>query len=140
MKTILLIAHLIAIATGTGMSIANYINIRIASGEKGERRDALAYLRSVLARIGDIVILAIWITGVGLWTVLPPMDEPNVWFTVKLAFVVLLTICHGLARMTAGRIMRTGDHSLCARVELFTSGVWISALAAIILAVLAFEG
>ena len=30
MKTILLIAHLIAIATGTGMSIANYINIRIA--------------------------------------------------------------------------------------------------------------
>ena len=38
MKTILLIAHLIAIATGTGMSIANYINIRVASGEKGERR------------------------------------------------------------------------------------------------------
>ena len=46
MKTILLIAHLIAIATGTGMSIANYINIRIASGEKGERREALAYLRT----------------------------------------------------------------------------------------------
>ncbi len=43
MKTILLIAHLIAIATGTGMSIANYINIRIASGEKGERREALAF-------------------------------------------------------------------------------------------------
>jgi hypothetical protein len=33
MKTILLIAHLIAIATGTGMSIANYINIRVAAGE-----------------------------------------------------------------------------------------------------------
>ena len=53
MKTILLIAHLIAIATGTGMSIANYINIRIASGEKGDRREALAYLRRVLARIAD---------------------------------------------------------------------------------------
>jgi hypothetical protein len=34
MKTILLIAHLIAIATGTGMSIANYINIRIAAGRR----------------------------------------------------------------------------------------------------------
>ena len=61
MKTILLIAHLIAIATGTGMSIANYINIRVASGEKGERREALAYLRRVLARLADVVIAIIWL-------------------------------------------------------------------------------
>ncbi len=139
MKTILLIAHLIAIATGTGMSIANYINIRIAAGEKGERREALAFLRRILARIADVVILAIWITGIGLWTVLPPVDEPNSWFVVKIGFVVLLTLCHGLARMTAGRMMRTGDASLYPRMELFVSGVWMSALAAIILAVLAFE-
>lgn len=139
MKTILLIAHLIAIATGTGMSIANYINIRIASGEKGERREALAYLRSILAQIADIVIAAIWITGIGLWLALPPADEPNIWFVVKIGFVLLLTLSHGLARMTAGRMMRTGDHTLCAKVELYTSGVWMSALAAIILAVLAFE-
>ena len=138
MKTILLIAHLIAIATGTGMSIANYINIRVASGEKGERREALAFLRRILARIADIVILAIWITGVGLWTVLPPADEPNIWFVVKIAFVLLLTGCHIAARLTAGRMMRTSDQSLYPRMELLVSGVWISALAAIILAVLAF--
>jgi uncharacterized membrane protein len=139
MKTILLIAHLIAIATGTGMSIANYINIRIASGEKGERREALAFLRRVLARIADVVILAIWITGIGLWTVLPPTDEPNTWFVVKIAFVLLLTVCHIMARVTAGRMARSGDPSLYPRMELFVSGVWLSALAAIILAVLAFE-
>ena len=139
MKTILLIAHLIAIATGTGMSIANYINIRIAAGEKGDRREALAFLRRILARIADIVILAIWITGIGLFFSLPPTDEPNSWFVVKLGFVVLLTVCHGLARMTAVRMMRTGDQSLYPRMELFVSGVWMSALAAIILAVLAFE-
>ena len=139
MKTILLIAHLIAIATGTGMSIANYINIRIAAGEKGERREALAFLRRTIARIADVVILAIWITGIGLWLNLPPTDELNSWFVVKIAFVVLLTLCHGMARMTAGRMMRTRDQSLYPRMELFVSGVWISALAAIILAVLAFE-
>jgi len=139
MKIILLIAHLIAIATGTGMSIANYINIRIAAGETGDRRAALAFLRRILARIGDIVILAIWITGIGLFYSLPPQDEPNSWFMVKIGFVVLLTICHGLARMTAGKMMRTGDQSLYPRMELLVSGVWMSALAAIIFAVLAFE-
>jgi hypothetical protein len=139
MKIILLIAHLIAIATGTGMSIANYINIRIAAGETGDRREALAFLRRVLAKIADVVILAIWITGIGLFFSLPPQDEPNSWFIVKVGFVVLLTLCHGLARMTAGRMTRTGDQSLYPRMELLVSGVWMSALAAIILAVLAFE-
>lgn len=139
MKIILLIAHLIAIATGTGMSIANYINIRIAAGEKGDRREALAFLRRILARIADVVILAIWITGIGLFFSLPPQDEPNSWFIVKLGFVVLLTLCHGLARMTAGKMLRTGDQSLYPRMELYVSGVWMSALAAITLAVLAFH-
>ena len=139
MKTILLIAHLIAMATGTGMSIANYINIRIAAGETGDRRQALASLRRILARIADIVILAIWITGIGLFFSLPPQDAPNSWFVVKIGFVVLLTLCHGLARMTAGKMMRTGDQSLYPRMELFVSGVWMSALAAITLAVLAFS-
>lgn len=139
MKTILLIAHLIAIATGTGMSIANYINIRVAAGETGDRRAALAFLRRILARIADIVILAIWITGIGLFFNLPPADAPNSWFIVKIGFVVLLTVCHGLARMTAGKMLRTGDQSLYPRMELLVSGVWMSALAAITLAVLAFE-
>jgi hypothetical protein len=138
-KTILLIAHLIAIATGTGMSISNYVNLRIAAGESGDRRAALALLRRVLARIADVVIAAIWLTGIGLWWMLPAPDRPNSWFVVKIAFVVLLTVCHGLARLTAGRMARSGDQSLLPRLELLVSGVWLSALAAITLAVLAFE-
>ena len=140
MKIILLIAHLIAIATLTGMSIANYINIRIAAGEKGDRRQSLSFLRYVLGRMADVVLLAVWITGIGLFFSLPPADEPNSWFVVKLGFVLLLTLCHGLARMTGGRMRRSADDlSLYSRMELFASGVWMSALAAIILAVLAFE-
>ena len=139
MKTVLLVAHLIAVATGTGMSIANYVNIRVAAGEKGDRRAALAYLRRVLARIADAVIAAIWLTGIGLWWILPEAERPNSWFAVKLGFVLLLTACHALARMTAARMARTGDQSLYPQMELLVSGVWLSALAAITLAVLAFQ-
>ena len=138
MRNILLIAHLMVIAAGTGMSFANFINLRVAVGESGERAKALAGLRRVMARLADIVILAIWITGIGLWSLLHA-DQANGWFVVKIGFVVLLTLSHGLARMTAGRMMRTGDAALLPRLQLFVSGVWISALVAITLAVLAFE-
>ena len=121
------------------MSIANYVNIRIAAGEKGERQAALAYLRRTLARIADVIIAFIWITGIALYLLLPAGDGPNSWFMVKIGFVVLLTLCHGLARMTAGRMARTGDQQLYGRLEMLVSGVWLSALLAIILAVLAFE-
>jgi uncharacterized membrane protein len=139
MKLILLIAHLIAIATATGMSIANYINIRIAASEKGDRRAALVFLRRVLARIADLVIVVIWITGLGLMWILPPPEEPNSWIHFLLFFAVLMTVCHVAARMTAARMARTGDDSLYPRMELLVSGVWLSLLASIILAVLAFE-
>ena len=139
MKTILLIAHFIAIATGTGMSIANYINIRIAAGEKGDRQASLVYLRSTLAKLGDLVIAVVWITGIGLWAILPEAEQPNSWFILLVVFSVIMTVCHGLARMTAGRMARTGDNSLYPRLELLVSGVWLSALAAIILAVLGFD-
>ena len=139
MKIILLIAHLIAIAAGTGMSISNYINIRIAAGEKGDRRASLVYLRRTLARIADVVLLAVWITGLGLWAILPPSEEPNSWMHLLLAVAVFMTFCHIMARITAGRMAVTGNDLLYPRMELFVSGVWMSQLAAIILAVLAFE-
>ena len=138
MRNILLIAHLMVIAAGTGMSLANFINLRVAAVESGERAKALAGLRRVMARLADIVILAIWLTGIALWSMLQA-DQANGWFVVKIGFVVLLTLSHGLARMTAGRMMRTGDAALLTRLQLFVSGVWISALVAITLAVLAFE-
>ncbi len=138
MKTLLLTVHLIAIAMGVGMSISNQVNLRIAARESGERRAGLALLRRELARIADIVIAVIWLTGLGLWWLVYSFGVPNHWFWVKLGFVVLLTVSFGLARMTAGRMARSGDQSLMPRLQLFVSGVWVSALAAITFAVLAF--
>jgi uncharacterized membrane protein len=139
MKTILLIAHLIAIATGTGMSIAIYIIIRVTAPEKGERRKALVHVRRELASLTDLAIAMIWITGIGAWWSLPPEIEPNSWIHVLLAFAVLMTICYVAARITGTKMVRTGDESLFPRLEMLVAGVWMSMLAGIIFATLAFE-
>jgi uncharacterized membrane protein len=137
----LLIAHLMVIAVGTGMSFGNYINLRHAQRETGDRAAALAGLRRTIARIADVVIALIWITGLALlWAWMASGGPaPGGWFYAKLGFVVVLTVCHGLARATAGRMARTKDAALLGRVEFFVAGVWLSALASIVLAVIAFR-
>lgn len=140
MYLLLLIVHLMLIAIGTGMSFGNYLNLRIAATETGERAAGLALLRQTTGRIGDIVITLIWLTGLALWWTRVAAGVPTVtgWFYAKLGFVVLLTVCHGLARYTARRLARTKDPALLGRIELYVAGVWLSALASILLAVIAF--
>ena len=141
MRTALLIVHLMAIAVGTGMSFGNYVNLRHAAGETGERAAALAALRRTIGRIGDIVIVLIWASGLALVWVWMAAGGAALggWFFAKLGFVVLLTVCHGLARSTSGRMARAGNAALLGRVELFVAGVWLSALASIVLAVVALR-
>ena len=140
MRTILLMAHLMAVAIGTGMSFGNYVNLRHAAGEAGERAASLAALRRTVARIGDVVITLIWVSGLALLWVWIAQDGPALggWFYAKLGFVVLLTGCHALARHTAGLMARSGNAALIGRVQLLAAGVWLSALASIGLAVMAF--
>ena len=137
MEKLLLIAHLILIAMGTGMSFSNFVNIRLAQGQSGDIAKGLALQRRVIGRIGDAVIALIWVSGLALfWTAAP---ETSGWFHAKLGFVVLLTASHIMARRTGIAFARSGNAALLARLELFAAGVWLSALAAILLAVIAFE-
>ena len=53
MTQLLLMAHLILIAMGTGMSFSNLVNVRLSQGEQGERFKALGVQRRVIAQIGD---------------------------------------------------------------------------------------
>ena len=141
MLQILLIAHLILIAMGTGMAFSNFVNLRLADGATGDAAKAFARQRMTIARFADMVIALIWVTGLALlWTrAAGGLESASGWFYVKMVFVVLLTLSHGMGRATGGRMARTGDMSLLGRLELFVAGVWLSALAAIIFAVLAFE-
>jgi uncharacterized membrane protein len=137
MEKLLLIAHLIFIAMGTGMSFSNFVNVRLAEGQTGDIAKGLALQRRTIAKIGDAVIALIWVSGLALlWTVAP---ETSSWFHAKIAFVLLLTVSHVMARRTGIELARGGNTALLARLELYAAGVWLSALAAILLAVVAFE-
>jgi uncharacterized membrane protein len=142
MRQLLLIAHLILIAMGTGMSFSNLVNVRLSQGEQGERFKALGVQRRVIAQIGDGIIALIWLTGIALIFAADSRSAlvSNGWFQAKLAFVVLLTLNHFMARRTAGVMARSGNAALLPRLQMFIGGVWLSAVVAICLAVLAFPG
>jgi uncharacterized membrane protein len=88
-----------------------------------------------------VIIVLIWASGLALVWVSIAAGGPALggWFFAKLGFVVLLTVCHALARSTSVRMARAGNAALLGRVELFVAGVWLSALASIVLAVMAFR-
>ena len=142
MVRLLLMTHLVLIAMGTGMSFSNLVNVRLSFGEQGERLKALGLQRRVIAQTGDGVITLIWVTVIGLMFTAdaPGALVANGWFQAKFAFVVLLTLNHFMARRTAGLLARSGDTALLPRLQMFVAGVWLSAVVAICLAVLAFGG
>lgn len=134
---ILLALHLIVIALGVGLSASNFINTRLALGHGTDVAAGLSLQRRTIARFGDVVIALIWITGgLLLWfngvQGLPPA------FHAKMAFVVALTVFHGLGRATAGRMARQPRADLLPRLSLFIGLGFASAVVALVCAVLAF--
>jgi len=140
MYEILLIAHLILIAMGTGMAFSHLIFLRVSSGETGERGLALAHARRVLGDFTTMVVVFIWITGLMLlWSRYGDPDRTvSAWFYGKIAFVGLFTGAHFMQRLKAARFPGNDYSDLVKRLELWTSLAWLSALLAICLAVVSF--
>lgn len=138
MLTFMLIMHFTFMGLGIGLSCANFVNTRLAAGQTGDIANGLALQRRTIASIGDTVITLIWLSGF-LLLQLRGWEGLNAWFHAKIGFVVLLTLSHFMARRTGAEMMRSGNSSLLPRLSLYIAGVWVSALAALALAVLAFN-
>ncbi len=137
MRQLFLTLHLFFIAMGVGMSCSNFINTRLSLGKTGDMAKGLGLQRRTVAQIGDGIIAGIWVSGVLLlWA--SGGEGLNGWFHAKMAVVVLLTLSHIMARRTGGQMMRSGNAALLPRVSFFIGGVWILAITALALAVLAF--
>ena len=138
MQTFMLIMHLAFMGLGIGMSCSNFVNTRLAAGKTGDIAIGLGLQRRTIASIGDSVIAAIWLSGF-LLLQMRDWEGLNAWFYAKMVFVVALTLSHIMARRTGAEMMRTGNGALLSQVSLYIAGVWVSALLALALAVLAFS-
>ena len=138
MLTFMLIMHLAFMGLGIGMSCSNFVNTRLAAGQTGDIAKGLGLQRRTIASIGDSIIAAIWLSGF-LLLQLRGWEGLNTWFHAKMAFVVLLTVSHIMARRTGAEMMRSGNGAALWRLSLYVAGVWVSALIALALAVIAFN-
>jgi hypothetical protein len=137
MQQLVVILHLTVIALGIGFTASNFINTRLALGGGDELAKGLGLQRHVISRFGDGVIALIWVSGlVLLW--LRGTDNLPGAFHAKMAFVVLLTLMHGFARATGGKMRRSGNLGLLPRLSVVVLLGWLSAVAALVCAVLAF--
>ncbi len=138
MQTFMLVMHVAFMGLGIGMSCSNFVNTRLAAGKTGDIAIGLGLQRRTIANIGDSVIAAIWLCGF-LLLQMRDWESLNNWFYAKIAFVVALTLSHIMARRAGAEMMRTGNGALLSRVSMYIAGVWVFALIALALAVLAFE-
>jgi uncharacterized membrane protein len=135
---IVLTLHLIVIALGIGLTASNFINTRLALGNGAEFAKGLGLQRHTISRFGDGVIALIWVTGLLLlW--MRGAEGLTGAFYAKMLFVVLLTLLHGMARATGGKMRRSGNFDKLPLLSNVVLGGWLCAVAALICAVLAFK-
>lgn len=137
LNVVVLTLHLIVIAMGIGMTFSNLVNASLSLANPAEFQKGLGLQRRMIGRIGDVVILLIWVTGgLALW--LRGHDVLGTAFAFKMAFVILLTLAHIRGR-TLGERMRREAHlnHVGDQRNLMLAG-WLLALAALVCAVLTF--
>jgi uncharacterized membrane protein len=133
-NAVILALHLIAIAMGIGLTFSNLVNANLSLGNPAEFQKGLGLQRRMIGRIGDVVILSIWVTGgLALW--LRGHEGLGTAFVFKIAFVILLTIAHIRGRTLGERMRREAhlNHVKDQRNLMFAG--WVLAVAALICAV-----
>ncbi len=134
----MLIMHLAFMGLGIGLSCSNFVNARLCVGQTGDIAKGLGLQRRAIASIGNTVITAIWLSGF-LLLQMRGWEGLNGWFHAKMAFAVLLTLGQIMAGRTGAEMMRSGKDALLLRLTLYLGAVLVSALAALALAVVAFN-
>jgi uncharacterized membrane protein len=142
MNNLLLILHFVGLGAGFAVSIGNNLVMMLAAKAPPQEAAGLRRFPPIMARIGDVGLALLWITGVILlWTKYGGIDGIAAlpWpFWAKIICVILITALVGLIHMTVARIQR-GDMSVAARMPIFGRVGAVLLLLIVIFAVMAFD-
>jgi hypothetical protein len=139
MNEALLFLHFVGLMLGTAGGFASAIVMRRALALPVDEAKVLRGLGPILANVSGIGLALLWATGLILvWSKLGGIASLPQMFWIKAIFILSLTIVVGLIHMTYGEI-RKGNPAAAARLPKLGPMAGISALLAVLFAVLAFN-
>jgi hypothetical protein len=136
---VVLILHFIGLAMGMSVTFGNIVMMGLIARAAPGEKVVLARFPPAISKVGRAGLAILWVTGATMlytrWNGLSGMP----WqFHVKLTGVVLLTITVAYLTYLEGQVRR-GNNAVAAQMETFGKLASLSALVAIIFAVLTFN-
>jgi hypothetical protein len=139
MNEALLFLHLFGLLLGAGPGVAQNVIVRRAASAPPEQAQVLRGLGPVLANVSAVGIAILWITGLILvWSKYGGPGSLPATFWWKMLFVVILTLLAGFIHWTYAEVRR-GNAAAAARLAIAGPATGISALLAVLFAVIAFN-
>jgi uncharacterized membrane protein len=135
----LLVLHFLGMAMGLATGFGNMVMGAVMAKASPEERKGLMKYPPVLARVGDIGLVLLWLTGLSLvflkWGGFGNM--PGL-FHAKLTAVVLMTLTIGYIHSQAKRGF-AGDMGALGRMQIAGKITFLLAVTAVVLAVWTFN-
>jgi hypothetical protein len=139
MNEALLFLHFVGLMLGAAGGFASAIIMRRALVLPADEAKVLRGLGPTLSKVSATGVAVLWVTGlIMVWTKWSGFGSLPQMFWVKAIFIVTLTVMTALIQMTYAEI-RNGNPAAAAKLPKFGPMAGISALLAVLFAVLAFN-
>lgn len=139
MHETLLILHFLGLAMGLTVPFSNIVMAGLIAQAQPNERPILGRFPFAVAKVGNIGLALLWITGPTLLFTKYGGFAGVPWqFHAKLAAVVVLTLGVGFIHMNKRKAL-AGDAAAMARIQNTAKLTMLSALTAMVFAVLTFK-
>lgn len=135
----LLAFHFLGLALGLSVPFANIVLGSIAANATPEEKKAYAKFPPRMARVGDVGLALLWISGLSMVFVKFGGFGSLPWtFHVKLTAVVVLTLGVGYIHSQMRKAFTDFDHAALAKIQKMGKVTLLAALVALVFAVVTF--
>jgi hypothetical protein len=139
MNAALLFLHFVGLMLGAAGGFASAIIMRRALVLPADEAKVVRGLGPILSKVSATGVAVLWVTGlIMVWSKWDGFVSLPQMFWVKAIFIVSLTVMTALIQLTYAEI-RKGNPAAAARLPKFGPMAGISALLAVLFAVLAFN-